>query len=417
MRYTVLFFLCLATVIAYIQRSAFNGSSRIIESSLGIGSSDMGAVMMAWYLAYAACQLPSGYLADQLGSKRALIVLILLWSCFTGMVGLSAGLAGLLLIWTLMGAAQAGIFPCCTKAIGVVFPRTQQAIASGLLASCMSLGAALAPLVTSRLLHVLQWQSVFALYAIPGVAWALFFAWLVRRPDAPPGPENDVAEKVQPPSDNHEASRPGESWVKLITDPQMLILCVQQFLRAGPMALFFTWYARVLQEAHDLSDVEAGLLASWPPLVGAFAGAIGGLLSDWLLYRTNNARLARQGMTFTLLSAGSIAALFAYFETDPYVSVGLMSVAAFSGMAGGVSGYSIAISYGGRRVATVFAAMNMSGNIGAALYPWVVGKIADRTHQWNYSILVFAGMFAAGAVCWAVLNPRGTLFNEDRTTP
>ncbi|HEV3439002.1 MAG TPA: MFS transporter [Gemmata sp.] len=492
MRYTVLSFLCIVTVIAYIQRSAFNGATKTIEDSLALGPSDMGFVMGAWYLAYAVFQLPSGWVADRIGSKRALLVFATSWSVLTGLVGLALGLPGLLLIWGLMGAAQAGIFPCCTKAIGANFPRTEQAFASGMLACCMSLGAALAPAITTQLLGakfnltsqtltglhnanvpetvldklqpikdkelsqkdieseiarllnadetnefqnlilnhahltLLTWQQIFALYAIPGVVWALTFTLFVPRPQAPTvqpqssQKDDDADWHTLPPPTPAETPAPDDAvatpvqWSKLVTEPQMLLLCIQQFLRAGPMVLFFTWFARVLAETRGLSESTAGGLASWPPFVGAFGGVLGGLFSDWVLKRTGNARLARQGMTFAALVLGTTVSLTAFFVSDPHIAVLLMSIAAFCGMAGGVSGYSLAISYGGKRVATVFATMNMSGNLGASLFPIAVGWIVKETGNWNYVLLLFSGMFAGGAVCWAILNPKGTLFDEPR---
>jgi MFS family permease len=426
MRYTVLSFLCIVTVIAYIQRSAFNGATKTIEGSLALGPSDMGFVMGAWYLAYALFQLPSGWVADRIGSKRALLLFATSWSVLTGLVGLALGLPGLLLIWGLMGAAQAGIFPCCTKAIGSTFPRTEQAFASGMLACCMSLGAALAPAITAKLLGPLSWQQIFALYAIPGVVWAIIFALFVPHPAAPTippqqSPKDDDADwHALPTPTPGETPTPDDAvatpvqWSKLVTEPQMLLLCIQQFLRAGPMVLFFTWFARVLAETRGLSESTAGGLASWPPFVGAFGGVLGGLFSDWVLKRTENPRLARQGMTFAALVLGTTVSLTAFFVSDPHIAIMLMSIAAFCGMAGGVSGYSLAISYGGKRVATVFATMNMSGNLGASLFPIAVGWIVHETGNWNYVLLLFAGMFAGGAVCWAILNPKGTLFDEPR---
>jgi MFS family permease len=482
MRYTVLSFLCIITVIAYIQRSAFNGATETIESDLAISSSRIGFVMGGWYLAYALFQLPSGWVADRYGSKRALLLFATTWSVFTGMAGMALGLPGLLLIWGLMGAAQAGIFPCCTKAIGSTFPRTEQAFASGLLAACMSLGAALAPFITSQLLgsdfnitdeaitnlrrdgvsevvlvklfslknevfsqnefqneiakaldpeewkkyekaisnraHVtlLTWRQIFAVYTLPGILWAIAFALLIPRPETlrPIGLEPSSADAIGDVVQSRRTSQVGgnRQWLKLITDKQMLILSIQQFFRAGPMAIFFTWFARVISETSGFSQAEAGRLSSLPPLLGIFGGVFGGFFSDWLLKKTGNARLARQGLTFTLLLIGTIVSLAAYFTDVPKQAVILMSVAGFCGMAGGVSGYSIAISYGGKRVASVFATMNMSGNLGATFFPIAAGWLADETKNWNYVILLFAAMFAIGAVCWTILNPKGTLFPE-----
>lgn len=406
MRYTLLGFLCLITVVAYVQRTAMNGATKTIENDLGIGSDDLGWVMGAWYLFYSIFQLPSGWVADRLGSKPALIIFAASWSVLTGLAGLAGGLTGLLIIWALMGAAQAGIFPCCTKAIGATFPKTEQAIASGGLACCMSLGGALAPAVTAQLLGPLSWQQIFALYAIPGVLWAVLFALVVPRPDAPKpvlAPE---------PVEEQPTAPPPVRWSKLVTDGQMLLLCFQQFLRAGAMVFFYTWFARFLQETKGLSGADAGALASWPPFAGAFGGLTGGLLSDWLLRRTRNARLARQGMTFVALTFCTCVAGAAYFVADPRIAVLLISAGAFCGMASGVSAYALAISYGGKRVATVFSTMNMCGNLGATLFPIAVGQIVKYTHDWNLVLLLFVALFGLSALCWAVLNPKGTLFDE-----
>jgi nitrate/nitrite transporter NarK len=178
------------------------------------------------------------------------------------------------------------------------------------------------------------------------------------------------------------------------------------------MAFFYTWFARFLQETKGLSEQQAGTLAFWPPFAGAFGGLLGGLLSDWLLRRTGNARLARQGMTFCALSTCTVVAACAYFVDDPRLAVMLISAGAFCGMASGVSAYALAIAYGGRRVATVFATMNMSGNLGATVFPVAVGAIVAATGNWNYALLLFVALFGLAAACWLVLNPKGTLFDD-----
>src|SRR5581483_12376116 len=172
MRYAVLALLCAVAVIAYVQRSAIGVPTRAIQAELKITEGDLGLVMAGWYWGYALLQVPAGLLADRIGSKPALVLLAVAWSLLTGAVGWATDFAGLLALWTLMGCAQAGAFPCAAKAIGVWFPETGRAFASGLLAASMALGAALAPAVTARLLLSHSWQQTFALYALPGLAWA-----------------------------------------------------------------------------------------------------------------------------------------------------------------------------------------------------------------------------------------------------
>lgn len=410
MRYSLLSFLCLATVIAYVQRNALTVPVKTVEQELGLGPKDMGLVMAVWFWVYAAFQLPSGWLADRLGSKAALALFAVAWSLLTGVVGLATGFTGLLLLWGLMGCAQAGVFPCCTKAIGSTFPPTEQAFASGMLACSMALGAAVSQKVTGLLLGPLTWQQVLAVYTIPGLVWAVAFALFVPRPERTTVSAAGKAAVSPAPT---ALSR--TQWSRLVTDRQMLLLCSQQLLRASAIAFFYTWFPRFLQETRGLSLEESGSLAAWPPLAGMLGGLVGGVLSDSVLRTTGNPRLSRQGLAFIAMVICTATALGAYFVADPLAAVFLISMGAFCGMAGGVSGYTVAIAFGGKRVATVFATMNMCGNIGAGLFPWIVGRMVHATGNWELALLLFAGLFAVDAVCWALLNPKGTLFDEGPT--
>ena len=276
------------------------------------------------------------------------------------------------------------------------------------------LGGALAPAITAQLLGPLTWQQILGLYAIPGLVWAV--AVRVRRA-APGRPEptplrNDrrLARAAA------RAERPVR-WSKLVTDPQMLLLCFQQFLRAGAMVFFYTWFARFLQETKGLTRQEAGSAGvrgrrSPARSAGSRRAALGlasaahrqlaaGPAGDDLRRRWSSARACRWPRSSW---------------TDPRVAVLLISIGAFCGMASGVSAYALAIAYGGKRVATVFATMNMCGNLGATLFPVAVGWIVTATGNWNFALLLFAGAFAVAAVCWALLNPKGTLFDEDKHT-
>ncbi len=399
MRYGVLSFLCLATVIAYVQRSALGVPTEDIERELGLGPQDMGLVMGCWFWFYALCQLPAGWLVDRFGSRLSLIGFAIVWSICTGMVGLATGFPLLIVLWSAMGVAQSGMFPCASKSIGALFPPTGRAFASGSLGCCMAIGWMISPRITAELLLNNTWQTVFLLYAIPGLVWALAFALVIPRFHEPIPNSND-----QP-----------VNWVKLLTDVPMIFLCLQQFFRAAGVAFFFTWFIRYLTKTRGVDAILASELAIWPGVGGMIGGLLGGTLSDWLLRKTGNPRLSRQGLAAIAMAAAAGFSLVAYFAESLNLLVFALSAGAFCGYFAGVSGYAVAITYGGKRVATVFATMNMCGNIGAGLFPFVVGWIVKETGDWNNALLLVIVLFAADAVAWSLLNPKGTLFDEEPT--
>jgi MFS family permease len=423
MRYTLLSFLCAATVIAYLQRSALGVPSKQIEARLGLDPGDMGLVWLTWYAGYAAFQIPSGRIADRLGSRNALVAFAVTWSALTAATGTATDFTGLCGLWGLMGVAQAGIFVCATKAISATYARHEQARASGALACCMAGGAGLSQYLTGRLLEPnacfgpLSWSAILAVYAVPGLVWAVAFAAVVPSPDAPPpapAPPDQGDDGARLPATGlRPAPQPLPSpWGRLFTDRNMILLCAQQLQRAGAVALFFTWFPRYLQETRHVDLAHSGSLAAWPLVAGMLGGLLGGAASDWLLRRTGNARLSRQGVAGANTAACAAVSVLAYRAETAESAVLLLSVAAFCGYASGVNAYALALAMGGKRVAVVFATMNMAGNIGAGLFPFAIGKLVTKTGNWDLTLLLFAGMFAGATVCWALLNPTSALFEN-----
>src|SRR5262249_591603 len=204
-----------------------------------------------------------------------------------------------------------------------------------------------------------------------------------------------------------------QDWFRLVPSVPMILLCGQQFFRACGMAFFYTWFATFLQETRGVNLAEAGLMTGAVGLGAMAGGILGGLFSDWLLRRTGNRRLSRQGIAVAGLSLCSALLLLSAGLTSREVAIAVITLGAFAAAFGGVSGYTVAIEFGGTRVATIFSVMNMCGNIGAALFPAAVGTLIDTTGDWNLVLYLFAGILAIDALFWALLNPRHPLFQGD----
>jgi MFS family permease len=403
--------LCASAAIAYIQRAALSVPAEEIASDLRFGdlAKEMGAIQSAWYFAYALMQIPSGWFADRLGSRRALAIFTIAWSMATLLSGFATGFYSLLLLWGVMGAAQAGAFPCAAKALGRIFPESERARSTGLLAAGMTIGGAIAPMLAAYFLEGLteqsksmgieRWRLLLMAYAIPGVLWTVVFLWLVSR-------------QMLPSSDENRQERSAVDWSRMWRSVPLLLLCGQQFFRAAGMVFFTTWFPTFLQKTRGVSQLDSGILTTVAGIGGVVGSLTGGFFSDWLLKKTGNARLSRQGIAVVGMSCCSVLILLSYFVSDTNQSIGLISLGAFFATFGGVSGYAVAITFGGKHVATVFSTMNMFGNFGASLFPLTAGWLVAQTGNWNLILFLFAAVMAIDAVCWALLNPQGTLFGD-----
>jgi nitrate/nitrite transporter NarK len=402
MRYLVLAFLCLLAVIAYVQRLGVQAAGTPIQAQFHVNTEQFGVFGTAWLIGYAITQVPAGWLADRIGPRNALAGFAVVWSAITGLLGLCPTFESLVAMWFAMGLAMGGVFPCAAKSIGAWFPDTEKATASGLLGSCTLLGASAATFATTQLLALsLSWQQVCALYGALGIVWVLAYLLVV--------PERAGLLVLSPPMKRAD-------WAKLLRSGPLWFLCGQQFFRAGAMIFFLNWFKTFLTESRGFSETAAGGYTSFVNLSALVGGVLGGFFSDWLLRRTGLRRLSRQGIAVVgMTTAGVLVAITSWIE-HPLVAVVVFCVGAFVATFGGVSGYTVAIEYGGRRVGVVFSMMNMCGNIGAAIVNQGVSSLKERTGSWNVALFAVAIIFLVDAVCWALLNPRRPLFEEDHET-
>src|SRR5213079_2622883 len=97
-----------------------------IVKNLSLDASQLGIILSSFFFGYAFMQIPGGWLADRFGSRKVIVVAVLMWSVFTGLTGLAWSLTSLLLIRLLFGLGE-GSFPAgSTKAISDYFPKERR---------------------------------------------------------------------------------------------------------------------------------------------------------------------------------------------------------------------------------------------------------------------------------------------------
>jgi sugar phosphate permease len=414
-RYAVLATLCAAALLAYVQRSSIGVAEGALRADLGLTMTQSGAVMSAFFLTYAVLQIPAGCLGHVWGSRRGLPLFTAL-SSLAGALGAAGGLPALLASRLALGAAQAGQLPCAAGSVARWLPAGRRGLASGALGSSLSVGAALGAWLTGLLLAPLGWRLVFALYAVPGLVWSVwFFLWFRDRPQDHPGvnpAELDLIRAGGAPADGQEeptSPGPGPAqWGAILTSPPLLCVCGQQFFRAAGYVFYASWFTTYLVETRGLSVARAGLLTSLPLLCVVAGGVLGGWLSDWLLARTGSRRVGRQGLAVVSQAVCGLLILLARPVADPWAAVALLGAGSFCAALGGPCAYATTIDLGGQHVAPVFSTMNMAGNLGALAFPLVVPWLV-AAGGWDLALLAFAGVHVAAAGCWLLLDPNRPL--------
>ena len=114
-RQRVLGFLCVMSIILYLDRICISQAAKRMEEDLGISHTAMGFVFGSFTLAYGLFQVPTGHWGDRYGSRKVLAGIVCLWSLLTMLTGLSIGLIMLLSVRFLFGAGEAGALPNAIK--------------------------------------------------------------------------------------------------------------------------------------------------------------------------------------------------------------------------------------------------------------------------------------------------------------
>ena len=86
-RLAVLAALFALSLVLYIDRAAISSAKTSMAAALSLSETAMGALFSAFALGYAVAQIPSGWLADRIGPRLALMIFVTLWSVFTVLTG------------------------------------------------------------------------------------------------------------------------------------------------------------------------------------------------------------------------------------------------------------------------------------------------------------------------------------------
>ncbi|RVU35011.1 MFS transporter [Hwanghaeella grinnelliae] len=154
-----------AFFLSYLFRSINAVIAPQLVSEVGLTAADLGLLTSAFFLTFAAFQIPLGLLLDRFGPRRVQSVLLV--SAAAGAVVFSFGQSiELLLVGrALIGFGLAGGLMSSFKAITLWFPRESWAMVNGCFLGMGGLGAIAATVPTEALLQYMDWRGIFLMLA------------------------------------------------------------------------------------------------------------------------------------------------------------------------------------------------------------------------------------------------------------
>src|SRR5580658_1495017 len=399
-RYAVLGLTVVAYMITYKDRQILAVARPVIRDELNISLVMMGWITFSFRIAYALFQIPGGWLGDRFGARRALSLIVIWWSLFTGLTGMVWNAASMLVIQVFFGMGEAGAFPIATRSLSRWMRPTERGFAQGVTHAGSRLGAALTPPIVVIIIAGSGWRAAFFVFGLLGVLWsAVWYSYYRDTPEEHRGV--NAAERELIGSGRKRSTE--IPWRKILSHGNLWILAVMYFCYNFNLNVYNDWFPTYLHDSRGMTLAKMGIYASLPLFAGTLGDLAGGSFSDMVLQRTGNVNLARRWVAiagFILSAAATIPAIFAH---DPKVSVAFYC-AAFFGLEWtvGVS-WAVPLDIGGDFAGSVSAVMNSLGNAGGALSSFVVTYAATR-YGWNSPFLLTSALCVIAALLYLKID-------------
>ncbi|MDQ2898251.1 MAG: MFS transporter [Acidobacteriota bacterium] len=414
-RHVVLALTVAAYMITYMDRVNIASAAPLIRHDLGLSMVTMGWILSAFRWGYALFQIPSGWMGDRIGPRRALTLIVTWWSVFTSATALAWSAGSMIAIRFLFGVGESGAFPIATRSLSRWMLPSERGFAQGITHAGSRLGAAATPVLVVALMTAFGWRSSFVVFGFLGLIWAAVWFWYYRDTPGEHAGVNEAERRLIYGSLGLARSGTTKSvpWRRILASPTLWTLSLMYFCYSYCLSVYLDWFPTYLHDHRGFDFKQMGFYASMPLLAGTLGDLMGGWISDLWVKRTHNLKLARRavGVFGFLLAAAAI--LPATFTASPTGSVWYTCVAVFGlELTVGVS-WAIPLDIGGDYAGSVSAVMNSCGNIGGAISPALLAFLV-RGYGWNVPFAVAAGMCAIAAALFMRIDATQTIFAESQ---
>ncbi|MBT4488963.1 MAG: MFS transporter [Rhodospirillaceae bacterium] len=170
---------------SYFFRSVNAVVAPYLRQDIGLGPADLGLMSAAYFLTFAAFQIPLGLLLDRYGPRRVQGTLYCVAALGALLFSMAENVSTLILARALIGFGVSGGLMAALKAIVMWFPLNRIALVNGWYLACGGLGVLGATGPVEVAMQSMDWRQMFmALAAITLVAGVLILLVVPERPDS-----------------------------------------------------------------------------------------------------------------------------------------------------------------------------------------------------------------------------------------
>jgi ACS family hexuronate transporter-like MFS transporter len=275
-RWTICALLFFATTVNYLDRQVLSLLAPLLSRELGWSNSDYADIAAAFQFIYAIALLFAGRIVDRLGTKRAYVLAIVVWSggavvhayslqfgaalnALLSPVGLAvmpASVLGFIVARSVLAIGEAGNFPAAIRATAEYFPKAERSLATGIFNSGANIGAILAPLTVPVIAALWGWQTAFVLIGAIGFLWIVFWLMLFDEPAQQKRLSKAELAYIQADAERQpevvEAPVRKAGWLELMGQRATWAFAAGKFLTDGVWWFFLFWLPKYLSATYGI---------------------------------------------------------------------------------------------------------------------------------------------------------------------
>jgi MFS family permease len=401
----VLALLCVMYFITYIDRVNISTAASAIQDEFGFSKTQLGFIFSAFAWPYLVFQVIGGWVGDKFGARRTLFWCGLVWAAATILTGFASGLASLFAARLLVGLGEGATFPTATRAMQNWTAPGKRGFAQGITHAFARLGNAVTPPLIALLMAAFNWRGAFFLLGAISLVWVIIWVCYFRNnPKEHPHITPADLETLPP---YVLGERPKAPWRPLLR--RMWPVTLTYFCYGWTLWLYLNWLPLFFKNNYQLNISKSAIFASGVFFAGVVGDTLGGVLSDAVLKRTGNVRLARLGVT-VLGFGGALVSLLPILFLHDITTVALCLSGGFF-FAELVIGpmWAVPMDIAPRYAGTAAGLMNSGSALAAIVSPLVAGYVIDVTGNWYLPFLMSMGLLLLGAMTAFLMHPEQPL--------
>ncbi|QOZ72914.1 MFS transporter [Bradyrhizobium arachidis] len=278
--WTVTFLLFLFMLVNFADKIVVGLAGVPIMTDMKLSAEQFGLLGSSFFFLFSISAIVVGFIVNKVPTRWVLLTLAVIWALAQfPMVG-TVSFTTLLICRIVLGAGEGPAFSVAAHAIYKWFPDEKRTLPTAILSQGSAFGVILAVPALNWVIVNHSWHYAFGALGVVGLIWVA--AWLALGKEGP-------LESTQVSA----ATEPAIPYLQLLTSRTFIGCVAATFGAYWALSLGLTWFTPFIVKGLGFSQSQAGFISILPWVFGATIVILTGWISQVMMARGYNTRIAR----------------------------------------------------------------------------------------------------------------------------